>query len=733
MSWVQELYNTYENCYGKVPIVSINGNKSNIPLLPLYHQIQKSTLEITIDSLGKFSNASLSTDRIIVPCTEESAARTGNDCPHSLCDKIQYCAKDYGIYVNGWLDMLDELGISKEKIKKEHLKNKSNSYYKSYCKQQEEWLKNSEKELMLQTISSFVSNENLIELLIKKDFIKDPILEAINLTLNEEDFNRILNPDDSTSNSFFEKISVVLNQKGYLLDEALRDKIFSPKKNKLKESDNLLFAFSMHLVDEIVSLADLFVRWKVEFPGIEENRCWENKIIMGSWVRYNINKEHGDSVCMVSGNVKPIARTHPKGIFDNASNAKLISANDTVGFTFRGRFIEDNQACSISKEVSHKVHSALKWLISRQGFVNGSQVIVSWAVSGQETPDLLADSLSLFDDTDEEKINEATQLSYSEAGQTFARKLNKKIAGYKVDLKDSTNIVVMGLDSAGPGRLAITFYRELSNSGFLERIEKWHTQMAWFFLEFFQDPKDKKIKHSGQLIFAPNPKLIAEGCYGRKSVYDKSGKPTKLLNSTVERLLPCIVDGRQLPIDLVDSAVKRASNKISMDDWEWERALSVACALYRCHSIRNSNNSNNKQCTMALETERTDRDYLYGRLLAVAEYLEEKALYLAGENRITNAARLIQRFSDQPFQTWLNIENGLDSYKTRLQSKRPHKLFFLKNLMGEIHNKFLPGDYEREGRLSGLYLLGYHCQRLELIQKVENEETEKETELEINK
>jgi CRISPR-associated protein Csd1 len=340
-------------------------------------------------------------------------------------------------------------------------------------------------------------------------------------------------------------------------------------------------------------------------------------------------------------------------------------------------------------------------------------------VSGQETPDLLADSLSLFDETDEEKINEVTKISYHDAGQTFARKLSQKIAGYKAELKNASNIVVMGLDSAGPGRLSISFYRELSNSEFLERIESWHSQMAWFFLEFFQDTSYKKKKHSGYMVIAPAPRIIAEACYGIRL-------DDKLKKSTIERLLPSIVDRRQIPIDLVDSAVKRASIKIGIEHWEWERTLSVACALYRCYSIRNSNNSIKNQYTMALENERTDRDYLYGRLLAVAEYLEEKALYLAGENRITNAARLMQRFSDQPFQTWLIIEQGLDSYKTRLQSKRPHKLFFLKNLMDEIHSKFLPGDYEKEGHLTGLYLLGYHCQRLELIQKIEKEELETE-------
>jgi len=386
------------------------------------------------------------------------------------------------------------------------------------------------------------------------------------------------------------------------------------------------------------------------------------------------------------------------------------------------------QSASISTIVSQKAHSALRWLIDRQSFRNGDQVIVSWAVSGQETPYLLADSLSLFDETDEEKINEVHQLSYTDAGQTFARKLTKKIAGYKAELKGTTKIVVMGLDSAGPGRLSITYYRELTNSEFLERIEKWHSQMAWFFLEFFQDPNEKKIKHSGQLIFAPNPKIIAEGCYGRKIVYDKRGKPTKLLNATIERLLPCIIDGRQIPLDLVNSAVKRASNKIGMEHWEWERTLSLACALYRCYSIRNSTNINKNQYTMALETERTDRDYLYGRLLAVAEHIEETALRIAKENRETTATRLMQRFSDYPFQTWRNIESALVAYKSRLQANRPDILYKMKKLLDEIHEKFQSGDYEKEARLSGAYLLGYHCQRLQLSYKKPNDEKDLEIE-----
>ena len=43
---------------------------------------------------------------------------------------------------------------------------------------------------------------------------------------------------------------------------------------------------------------------------------------------------------------------------------------------------------------------------------------------------------------------------------------------------------------------------------------------------------------------------------------------------------------------------------------------------------------------MSLEEDRNSRDYLFGRLLAIAEKIEGHALYLAKETRGTTAERL---------------------------------------------------------------------------------------------
>lgn len=130
---------------------------------------------------------------------------------------------------------------------------------------------------------------------------------------------------------------------------------------------------------------------------------------------------------------------------------------------------------------------------------------------------------------------------------------------------------------------------------------------------------------------------------------------------------------------------------------------------------------------MALEPDRNTRDYLYGRLLALAEHMESRALYVAGEQRETNAGKLMQRFADRPYSTWRTIETSLTPYKTRLRTKRPGFLHEVGKEMDAIHGLFQKGDYESDKRLTGEFLLGYHCQRESLRKKHDHGDNETET------
>lgn len=114
---------------------------------------------------------------------------------------------------------------------------------------------------------------------------------------------------------------------------------------------------------------------------------------------------------------------------------------------------------------------------------------------------------------------------------------------------------------------------------------------------------------------------------------------------------------------------------------------------------------------MGLEEDRSSRDYLYGRLLAVAEKVESMALYFVNEPRETTAARLMQRFADRPYSTWRTIETSLAPYKSRINTKAPGLLKGYMELLDKICCKFNADDFVNDSRLSGEFLLGYHCQR----------------------
>ena len=128
---------------------------------------------------------------------------------------------------------------------------------------------------------------------------------------------------------------------------------------------------------------------------------------------------------------------------------------------------------------------------------------------------------------------------------------------------------------------------------------------------------------------------------------------------------------------------------------------------------------------MALEEGRTTRDYLYGRLLAVAERIEEIAQGVGGEKRSTNASRLMQRFADRPFSTWRNIELSLQPYMQRLQGTRAGFLTNSRRELDMIQALFLADDFTNDKALSGEFLLGYHCQKQEWRNKKLTDNDEK--------
>ena len=332
MSWMEKLYQTYVNNTNHIGDVN-----DKIPLLPVGHALQNAQVEIIISDKGCFMDASIvpkADAPTIVPCTEESASRTGKaPVNHPLFDKLQYIARDFR-------DFGGEVTLG--------FKERQGEPHNTYVKQLAEWCLSPYKHPKVLAVQIYVN----------KGYIVDDLVKA-----------GILPVDDT----------------GRLL------KMRPDKSDKVPEIFRVISTTSR--------AEDAFVRWIVEIPGDQQPRLWQDESVRRSWIDYCATKESDKGLCYVTGEQHLIAEKHPKGIYAGAYNAKLISSNDTDGFTFLGRFTTSKEACGIGYDVTQKAHSALKWLISRQGHYDGRQAIVAWAVSGATIPDILSDTQDLLSDS----------------------------------------------------------------------------------------------------------------------------------------------------------------------------------------------------------------------------------------------------------------------------------------------------------------------------------------------
>ncbi|MBW4027795.1 MAG: type I-C CRISPR-associated protein Cas8c/Csd1 [Acidobacteria bacterium] len=638
MSWIQKLYETYDRCAGQ-PQFDTN------PLMPIDHAEQQVHIEITLNGSGKFRSASVvSKETTFIPATEGSAGRTSAPVAHGLTDKLEYVAPEQNgspIHKDTFVE-IEATAKTSKKAKKE-----KDSPHSLYVNQLRSWVA-SEPDPHVQAVLSYVEGGTIIA-----DLLQHHVLQA-------DAAGDLLTrwPDSDAPPALFKVLTATAGERNQRA---------------------------------------AVVRWIVELREPEgAAQLWKNQNVQFSWQRFVAKQAKEAGLCMVTGDWLAPAANHPKRLRHGADGAKLISSNDSSGYTYRGRFALPEQAYGIGSSTTQKAHNALRWLLSRQGYQNSDQAIVAWAVSGKPIPQVVADSEEiknrLMGTTIETapEIVAVTERYRGDAGQLFAKEMNKLIRGYATNLGEREDIVVMALDSATPGRMAIIYYRELQASEFLERIQDWHEHTAW----------PQNMGKDRRFIGAPAPRDIAEAAYGRR-VDDK------LTKSTVERLLPCIVDGRPIPRDLVTACAQQAVNPAGKEHWEWERCLGIACAL-----VRGSRRERNYK--MALEEDRNSRDYLFGRLLAIAEKIEGYALYLAKETRGTTAERLMQRFSDHPSATWRTIELALRPYMQRLQGSRPAALYVWKSLLDDVISRFQDEDFTRPGRLDAEFLLGYHCQRAAL-------------------
>jgi CRISPR-associated protein Csd1 len=490
---------------------------------------------------------------------------------------------------------------------------------------------------------------------------------------------------------------------------------------KLKDKTNIIFKVEVAVGDpqsKVWENESFFAAWH-QFYLSEKKQAFDKKVVAGKKLsesnisssekkelRELVKSEEQESIDYISGcSAQLVAIFHPKKLSNGSANSKLVSDNDKSNYTFRGKFTSSSDAISIGYDSSQKAHQFLRYLINERGFFCGEQVIFSYTIGSVESevpPPIeeksmwnLAKSISVTTEKDAEDQLRAT------TGFDYADSLRKSLAGYGINSanREHAQTAVVALDAATTGRLSITFYRELARDEYLEKIACWHDQGKWH-QKFWDKENEKYVPFIG----APSVDRIIEAVHGKpRGTKDESY--TKIKKGARERLLRCIFDEADIPFDYVRSAVCRASNPLSItrngkfNRHDFNTVLSTACALVR----RDHQQRNQEVYEMSIELERTDRDYLYGRLLGAADNLEEYALYKKSNDRVVTAAlRHMQAFARRPFSTWTTIHGCLNPYIQQVKGS------FGFSEIKSIKQQFEEGQYENDAPLGGAYLLGYY-------------------------
>lgn len=448
---------------------------------------------------------------------------------------------------------------------------------------------------------------------------------------------------------------------------------------------------------------DCFVRFRVQAdisPTSQDEdapqEVWLDRMLQEKYIEYADTFYSKKDMCYLSGDRVSIGDLHPRKIRNEGDQAKLISGNDDKNYTYRGRFTSREEAVSVGYMSSQKAHNALKWIIRKQGYTYDGLCFVVW---DSDLTSAVLPYQNLHDTHNQIKNISQNEIKETDTNYITANNFIQSLKSHQRTISPSAKTVIMSLDAAVPGRLAVTYYNSMETSRYLENVRYWHETGSWI---FYKKVDDKVIRFEGMPSFGD----IVKAVYGTEQsgmikVKSNSGK-CPLIIETFNRLLPCVADRKKIPQDIVRGAVIRASTPLAYSENNWRFVLSAACALVK----KQRYDYHKEEWSVALDENCKDRSYLYGRLLAVADIVEKRTFDKGGE-RQTNAMRYMSAFSQRPFRTWQLIEERLEPYLCKLT--RGSEVHF-RNLLTEICNKFDVESFSDDEKLNGLYLLGFHNQ-----------------------
>jgi len=423
----------------------------------------------------------------------------------------------------------------------------------------------------------------------------------------------------------------------------------------------------------------------------------ETKLVLASKAIFNYQKEQAllpdssdekPSLCLITGEEDYIERIHmATPLMGGQATGKLVGFQKSSGFDSYGK--EQAFNAPIGRYAQTAYTTALNTLSKSESnriFI-GDTTVLFWA----EEENILEKSLSLFfqkpkDDPDK--------------GVNAVKQLYEAIYSGKLTAEENKRFYVLGL-APNAARISVRYWLTGTVAEFAQ-----HIMQHFDDLEIVRSEKDIEFFALSSMLShtALEYKLsnVAPNVAGQvtEAVLKGTPYPQTLLHSTIRRIRA--------------EQGKKINNKLVVNVTRTRAAIIKACI----NRFNRFHNKNEEEITVSLDKTNENPAYLLGRLFAVLERVQWKALGIE-----TIRERYYGAFSSTPVTVYPQLMKLKNHHLAKLNTGKN----FFENLIGEIidgldGSGIIPRQFTLDEQ--GRFAVGYYHQRQDLKFKVTKENTD---------
>ncbi|MEO5913781.1 MAG: type I-C CRISPR-associated protein Cas8c/Csd1 [Luteolibacter sp.] len=455
--------------------------------------------------------------------------------------------------------------------------------------------------------------------------------------------------------------------------------------------------WSPERIPEFPNLSELGTGFGIFQIQGEKKALHELPAIRNWWVRTMTDEEAGDSAqCLLTGEVSPIARLHPKikGVVGaQAAGASLVSFNANAYESY-GKSQSYN--APVSENAAFQYGTALNSLLtgpqSRKHRIRiGDTSTVFWT----EKPTIIEDCLADIFSSGSQAAEEVQDISKRAQIQRLLEAVRSG-GNYQEFGEANTPFYILGL-APNAARLSLRFFHRSTIENLIAKLHE--HQQCMEMVRQFTDPVGNRF---------PDPEFPAIWQILRETARVADEIPP-LLSGALTR---AIVEGTPYPEGLFSAIIRRIQADRTIN---YLRAATIKAVLVRNHNLT---------IPTMLDTESTDPAYLLGRLFSTLEKTQEDAL---GNVNAGIRDRFYSAASATPASVFPRLLRTYQHHLSKLNGgAKVNRERLVQEIMSSIDSSGFPNQFPLKKQ--GIFAIGYYHQRKDFFTKKEtNLSTETES------